>query len=85
MAGNLLSDNVAPVAPDKVHKYKVGYRCPPLHSRFKPGQSGNPKGRKPGLGKVRQAVKSGDVHITIILPSTKKGLRRFRKLLLELL
>lgn len=25
--------------------YKVGYQRPPLHSRFKPGQSGNPKGR----------------------------------------
>ena len=24
----------------------VGYGCPPLESRFKPGQSGNPKGRK---------------------------------------
>jgi hypothetical protein len=25
--------------------YKVGKGRPPLHSRFKPGQSGNPKGR----------------------------------------
>jgi hypothetical protein len=25
--------------------YKVGFRHPPLHSRFKPGQSGNPSGR----------------------------------------
>ena len=25
--------------------YKVGYRKPPKHSRFKPGQSGNPRGR----------------------------------------
>ena len=25
--------------------YQVGYCRPPLHSRFKPGQSGNPKGR----------------------------------------
>lgn len=25
--------------------YVVGYRRPPLHSRFKPGQSGNPRGR----------------------------------------
>ncbi len=29
----------APVAP-----YKVGYKKPPLHTRFKPGQSGNPSG-----------------------------------------
>ena len=29
----------APVAP-----YKVGYKKPPLHTQFKPGQSGNPSG-----------------------------------------
>ncbi len=27
---------------------KVGYCCPPVHSRFKPGQSGNPSGRTKG-------------------------------------
>src|SRR5205823_6157875 len=26
-------------------EYQVGYRKPPQHSRFKNGQSGNPKGR----------------------------------------
>lgn len=25
--------------------YKVGYKRPPEHTRFKPGQSGNPRGR----------------------------------------
>lgn len=25
--------------------YQVGYGCPPRHSRFRPGQTGNPKGR----------------------------------------
>ena len=28
--------------------YKVGNKKPPLHTRFKPGQSGNPKGRSKG-------------------------------------
>jgi hypothetical protein len=32
--------------------YEVGYGKPPKHSRFKPGQSGNPKGRKPGSRNV---------------------------------
>lgn len=29
-------------------KIGVGYRQPPRHTRFKPGQSGNPKGRPRG-------------------------------------
>ncbi len=29
--------------------YDVGYKRPPRHTRFKPGQSGNPKGRPKGL------------------------------------
>jgi Family of unknown function (DUF5681) len=28
--------------------YKVGFRRPPLHTRFKPGVSGNPSGRRKG-------------------------------------
>lgn len=28
--------------------YQVGYGRPPAHTRFKPGQSGNPKGRPKG-------------------------------------
>lgn len=27
--------------------YEVGYKKPPTHTRFKPGRSGNPKGKKP--------------------------------------
>src|SRR5260370_39040598 len=27
---------------------RVGYGCPPVHSQFKPGQSGNPSGRAKG-------------------------------------
>jgi hypothetical protein len=28
--------------------YKIGFRRPPLHTRFRPGQSGNPSGRVKG-------------------------------------
>jgi Family of unknown function (DUF5681) len=37
-------------------KYAVGYRRPPLHSRFKPGQSGNLKGRPAGRPNVKSMV-----------------------------
>ena len=33
--------------------YLVGYRRPPLHTRFKPGQSDNPSGRAKGSQNLR--------------------------------
>jgi Family of unknown function (DUF5681) len=38
--------------------YKVGYRKPPKRNRFKPGQSGNPKGRPRGTRNFKTDVKS---------------------------
>jgi Family of unknown function (DUF5681) len=37
--------------------YAVGYGRPPLHSRFKPGQSGNPRGRAKQSQNLRTIVK----------------------------
>jgi hypothetical protein len=36
------------VRPDKQRDYEVGYGKPPRHTRFKRGQSGNPRGRPKG-------------------------------------
>jgi hypothetical protein len=33
--------------------YKVGYGRPPTETRFKPGQSGNPKGRRKGTKNLK--------------------------------
>ena len=38
----------SPISDDGARDYKVGYKKPPLHSRFKKGQSGNPRGRPRG-------------------------------------
>lgn len=55
--------------PDATHApdtYAVGYGRPPLHSRFKPGQSGNTKGRQKqsrNMRTVLQQVLSEDMQI----------------------
>jgi hypothetical protein len=38
--------------------YEVGYGKPPKHTRFKPGQSGNPKGRPKGTRNFKTDVKA---------------------------
>jgi hypothetical protein len=37
--------------------YTVGYGNPPTHSRFRPGQSGNPAGRRKGVRNLMTDVK----------------------------
>jgi hypothetical protein len=37
-----------PRKPGKIGDYAVGYGRPPVHTRFKPGSSGNPRGRPKG-------------------------------------
>jgi hypothetical protein len=37
----------------------IGYGRPPQHTRFRPGQSGNPKGRP---ANAKRMVKDGDLH-----------------------
>src|SRR5215472_9169066 len=41
----------APAGP-----YAVGYGRPPVHTRFKPGQSGNPRGRPKGHRNAKTIV-----------------------------
>ncbi len=38
--------------------YEVGYCRPPLATRFRPGQSGNPRGRPKGSRNLRAVVKA---------------------------
>ena len=44
-----------PSQPNGSHS-AVGYGNPPVHTRFKPGQSGNPKGRRKGQRNIRTVV-----------------------------
>ncbi|MBV8335490.1 MAG: hypothetical protein JO358_08635 [Alphaproteobacteria bacterium] len=42
------AEHACPVSDDDAGDYKVGYKKPPLHTRFKRGQAGNPRGRPRG-------------------------------------
>ena len=53
-------------------KAKVGYGRPPVHSRFKPGQSGNPRGRKKGtLNFATDLKRTLERQITLTDPGKK--------------
>lgn len=42
--------------PEPSGDYQVGYGKPPQHTRFKPGQSGNPKGRRKGVRNLKSIL-----------------------------
>lgn len=52
---------------------KVGYRRPPVHTRFKPGKSGNPKGRPKGQRNLTSEVEKA---MAMPVPVTVNGRRK---------
>jgi Family of unknown function (DUF5681) len=45
---------------------KVGYKRPPVHTRFQPGKSGNPRGRQKGVRNFAADVKhSLEIPVTV--------------------
>jgi len=55
--------------------YTVGYGRPPRHSQFRPGESGNPRGRQPGLNNFMT-----DLRRALRLPVKVKDGGRWRKM-----
>jgi hypothetical protein len=51
---------------DKKDDYDVGYGKPPQNTRFKKGQSGNPRGRAPGAKDLTGCGKSRDFGETVM-------------------
>ncbi len=52
--------------PDQSEAYKVGYAKPPIATRYKPGQSGNPHGRPKGSKNKPHPVTSQSLHNIIL-------------------
>lgn len=46
-----------PKSEDQADTYSVGYGRPPAHSRWRKGQSGNPRGRKKGEHNLHTVVR----------------------------
>jgi hypothetical protein len=67
--------------PPKVLDGEIGYRRPPAHGRFKPGQSGNPKGRprRPTTA-AAELLKSLRAEMPVTIDGKRKKMRRDRAL-----
>jgi hypothetical protein len=66
-------------------KYEVGYGRPPLHGRFKPGQSGNPKGRPKGSRNLAtELMEILSETATVTEGGRKRKVPRLRALMLKL-
>jgi Family of unknown function (DUF5681) len=56
-------------------RYRIGYGNPPQHSRFKPGASGNPTGKRKGARNL-----SSDVKRALLVPVKLKDRGKSRKI-----
>ena len=53
--------------------YEVGYGRPPKHTQFKPGQSGNAKGRP---RKSKDLARLIDAELDAVIPTMESGRRK---------
>lgn len=68
-------DSQTPGSPERI--YEIGYGKPPKHTRFRPGQSGNPRGKGAGTKSFKTLVERElDSTITI---KTEVGTRKTTK------
>ena len=64
--------------PKEPKPYTVGYGKPPIHTRFREGESGNPKGKKKGQRSLKGVVEK--VFQEKVSIRTARGTRKVTKL-----
>ena len=57
---------------DNNNNYPVGYGRPPQHTQFKPGQSGNPKGKSKGTKNLATIVNTATKEKIVVNESGKR-------------
>src|SRR6266849_2816817 len=62
-----------PMPTDRKRDYEVGYGKPPVHTRFRKGQSGNPRGRPRGSKNLTTLVSDALDQLVVV---TENGRRR---------
>ena len=66
--------------------YEIGYGKPPRHTQFKPGQSGNPKGKPRGAKGLKEELREElDERVPIPMPDGKQKRVTKRRLVIKTL
>lgn len=64
--------------------YRVGYKRPPLHSRFAKGKSGNPSGRKRAQGFGALLQKALAARVTVTADGTPRRITKREAVIVQL-
>lgn len=67
----------------KYNDYDVGYKKPPRESRFKPGQSGNPKGRPAGEQNIATLLKKAAAKKKVVIENGVKKLMSMKEIMVS--